>query len=578
MDTSRNPLPLTVGTDGAVTPTTTRRALVGGGLAVGSLAVVGGVLPGPLDTRASAASPVPRRNPFTLGVASGDPSPGGVVLWTRLATYPLAADGRGGMPSRSYDVRWQVARDSRFRSIVRSGTVRATPASAHSIHVEVGGLRSGTEFFYRFKLGRHLSRTGRTRTAPAYDALPGALAMSFVSCSQFEHGYFTAYRRLAQDQPDLVLHLGDYQYEYRADAYVAPGGNVRDHRGPETTTLAGYRQRLAQYRTDRDLQAAHAVAPWLVVFDDHEVDNNWADDVSENPAESAALPARRAAAFRAYYENMPLRRSSIPRGPDISIYRRLRWGRLANFHMLDTRQYRDDQACGDGYKDCPEADAPERSLPGLQQEKWLADGFAGSRARWDVLGQQVFFGRRDSTPTPDNRVSMDSWDGYAPSRDRVVDSWVKAQVRNPVVLTGDVHAHWASEVLQDFRAPDSPVVGSEFVCSSITSGGDGYDEPTGQHPWAAYNPNLKFWTNLRGYVNTRITPDELRLDYRCVTRVKIPDQPVFTRARFVVEDGVRGMRQTLDNPLPTKGSEMRSMAPPRTDAEKIADTLESESS
>ena len=188
--------------------------------------------------------------------------------------------------------------------------------------------------------------------------------MSFVSCSQFEHGWFTAYRRLAEDQPDLVLHLGDYQYEYKAKDYVAPCGNVRDHRGPETVTLAGYRQRLAQYRTDPDLQAAHAVAPWLVVFDDHEVDNNWADEVPEHPEDVPGFMDRRAAAFQAYYENMPLRRTSIPRGPDISIYRRLQWGRLANFHMLDTRQFRDDQACGDGYDDCPDAASPERSLPG----------------------------------------------------------------------------------------------------------------------------------------------------------------------------------------------------------------------
>ncbi len=565
MNPSRTPAP----------SSTSRRVVLGAGLATGATATVTGLL-GPLDSRATAAAPRLRRNPFRLGVASGDPSPGGVVLWTRLAVSPLDADGRGGMPSRTYPVRWQVARDPRFRRVVRSGTAYARPTAAHSVHVEVAGLRSGTEYFYRFKVGSHLSRTGRTRTAPAYDAMASGLAMSFVSCSQYEHGFFTAYRRLAQDQPDLVLHLGDYQYEYQADGYVAPGGNVRDHRGPETTTLAGYRQRLAQYKTDPDLQAAHAVAPWLVVFDDHEVDNNWADDVAEKPTESTALRARRAAAFRAYYENMPLRRASIPRGPDISIYRRLRWGRLASFHMLDTRQYRDDQACGDGYRDCPDADAPERSLPGLEQEQWLADGFARSRARWDVLGQQVFFGRRDRTATPDETVSMDSWDGYRPSRDRVVRSWQDAGVRNPVVLTGDVHAHWASEVLQDFRAPDSPAVGSEFVCSSITSGGDGYDEPTGQHPWAAYNPNLRFWTNLRGYVNTRITPESFTVDYRCVTRVKIPDQPVFTRARFVVDDGVPGMRQTFDNPLPTQGSNLRALPAPRTDAQKIADTLEAE--
>ncbi|MCW2760291.1 MAG: alkaline phosphatase, partial [Marmoricola sp.] len=399
-----------------------------------------------------------------------------------------------------------------------------------------------------------------------------ALAMSFVSCSQFEHGWFTAYRRLAEDEPELILHLGDYQYEYRAGGYVAPGGNVRDHDGPETVTLANYRQRLAQYRTDPDLQAAHAVAPWLVVFDDHEVDNNWADEIPENAASVPGFMQRRTDAFRAYYENMPLRRASIPRGPDIQIYRRLQWGRLANFHMLDTRQFRDDQACGDGYDDCPPAAVPSRSLPGAEQERWLADGFRRSRARWDVLGQQVFYGRRDSTSTPDNTVSMDAWDGYPASRDRVTRSWVDAKVRNPVVLTGDVHAHWASEVLTDFQAPDSPVVGSEFVCSSITTGGDGYDEPTGQHPWAAYNPNLKFWTNLRGYVNTRITKDAFTADYRCLPTVQEPGAAAFTRATFVVDDGVRGMRQTFDNP-----SKLRSALAPRSDEQKIRDTLEAES-
>lgn len=535
----------------------------------GTIATLGAGIP---DTRASAAAPAPRTDPFTLGVASGDPTPDGFVIWTRLAVDPLADDGLGGMPSRSYEVAWQVATDDRFRNVVRGGTARAATDGGHSVHVEVRGLRPGREYFYRFRVGGRVSPAGRSRTAPAYDAMPGALAMSFVSCSQFEHGYFTAYRRLAEDQPDLILHLGDYQYEYQANSYVAPSGNVRDHRGPETVTLANYRQRLAQYRTDPDLQAAHAVAPWLVVFDDHEVDNNWADEIPENAASVPGFMQRRAAAFQAYYENMPLRRSSMPDGPDIQIYRRLQWGRLANFHMLDTRQFRDDQACGDGYDDCPPAEVSDRSLPGAEQEKWLAEGFARSRSRWDVIGQQVFFGRRDSTATPDNTVSMDAWDGYPASRDRVTRSWVDAQVRNPIVLTGDVHAHWASEVLSDFRAADSPVVGSEFVCSSITSGGDGYDEPTGRHPWAAYNPNLKFWTNLRGYVNTRITPDAFEADYRCVPKVSEPGAPAFSRAKFVVDDGVRGLRQTYDNP-----SRVAAGLAPRSDAQKIRDTLEAES-
>ena len=526
----------------------------------------------PLDTRASAAATPPKTNPFTLGVASGDPLPDGVVLWTRLAVSPLADNGHGGMSSSTYTVQWQVSTDARFRTLTRSGTVAATNANAHAVHVEVSGLGPGRVYYYRFKLGKYTSAVGRTRTAPAYDAVGGSLAMSFVSCAEYEHGWFTAYRRLAEDQPDLVLHLGDYQYEYKPRAFAVASGRVRDVRGPETVTLANYRQRYAQYHSDADLQAAHAVAPWVVVFDDHEVDQNWADEIPENAASVPGFMDRRAAAFKAYYENMPLRRASIPTGPDISIYRRLQWGQLANFHMLDTRQFRDDQSCDDGYKDCPDAEDPARSLPGMAQEQWLANGFATSRATWDVVGQQVFFGRRDSTETPDNTLSMDAWDGYPASRKRVTDSWVNAQVRNPIVISGDVHAHWASDVLSDFTAPDSPVVASEFVCSSITSTGDGYDEPTGQHPWAAYNPNLRFWTNLRGYVNTRITPESFAVDYRCVPQVSVKGAAAFTRASFVVDDGVRGAQQTADNPTPVPLAKLAG----RSDAQKIRDTIAAE--
>jgi alkaline phosphatase D len=553
---------------------TSRRILLKTGLVTGGAALAAGA-PALLDQRPSAAAPPTAGDPFTLGVASGDPLPDGFVIWTRLAVDPLADDGMGGMPSTSRQVGWQVATDAGFTDVVRAGSARTGPELGHSVHVEVGGLQPGREYFYRFRTGRHLSPAGRSVTAPDPLSMPASLSMAFASCSQFEHGWFTAYGRLAEERPDLVLHLGDYQYEYRADSYTVPGGNVRDHKGPETVTLGGYRQRLAQYRTDPDLQAAHAVAPWLVVFDDHEVDNNWADEVAENAASQPGFMDRRAAAFRAYYENMPLRRTSVPSGPDMQLYRSVQWGQLASFHMLDTRQYRDDQACGDGYDDCPPAAAPERSLPGAAQEAWLAERFAASTQTWDVLGQQVFLGRRDSTATPDNRVSMDAWDGYPASRDRVVRSWVDAGVRNPVVLTGDVHAHWGSDVLTDWTDGSSPVLGSEFVCSSITSGGDGYDKADGTHPWAAQNPNLRFWTNLRGYVSTTITPTSFTADYRCLPRVSVPGDQAFTRATFVVDDGVRGMRQVADNPLPVARAN-RSLRAPHSDAAIIADTIEAE--
>jgi alkaline phosphatase D len=497
-----------------------------------------------------------RADPFTLGVASGDPEHDGFVLWTRLAPTPLADDGLGGMPSRDVPMKWEIAADARFHRVVRRGVAVARAAAAHTVHVELHGLAPAREYFYRFKAERYVSPTGRTRTAPAPWASGGTLAMSFVSCSQYEHGYFTAYRRLAEDEPQLILHLGDYQYEYGPDTYNIPGGNPRDHQGPETVTLANYRQRHAQYKSDPDLQAAHAVAPWAVVFDDHEIENNWADEVPEQPDPN--FLARRAAAFQAYYENMPLRRTSIPRGIDMQLYRRLHWGRLATFHMLDTRQFRDDQGCGDGYKDCPAATDPARSITGAEQEKWLLDGFHRSTARWDILGQQVFFGQRDNNAGPAKVVSMDSWDGYAASRDRIIRGWVDAGVRNPVVLTGDVHAHWADELKLDYTDPTSRTVGTELVCSSITSTGDGADVASGQHPWAAWNPHLRFYNNQRGYVRTAITKDAMTADFQVLPYVTRPGAAVHTRASFVIEDRVPGLQQIADNPTPGGAAVLRS--------------------
>lgn len=537
---------------------TTRRDFLTYGTAFGAGTALGAGALVPLDPASAApfADQRPqsalalRRDPFTLGVAAGDPEPDGFVIWTRLAPEPMAEDGMGGMPPLPAPVAWEVATDDRFRRVVRRGVSVARSTSAHAVHVEVTGLQPGREHWYRFALGPYRSRVGRAVTAPRRDQVPSSLAMSFVSCAQYEHGLFTAYRRLAEDRPDLVLHLGDYQYEYRADTYVAPGGNVRDHDGPETTTLPGYRQRHAQYKLDPDLQQAHAATAWAVVFDDHEVDNNWAGGVPENLDEKPGFMTRRAAAFRAYYENMPLRRTSVPRGPNMQLYRRLHWGRLASFHLLDTRQFRDDQGCGDGYRaDCPAAIDPRRSITGGKQERWLLDGFRRSDARWDLIGQQVFFGQRDADGGPLKTVSMDAWDGYVGSRDRITQGWVDAGVRNPVVLTGDVHAHWADELKLDYDDPTGPSVGTELVCSSITSGGDGGDTAAQAHPWLQWNPHLRFQNNLRGYVNTTITKDSLSADFRCVERVQTPDAPVFTRATFEIEDRVPALNQTADHPL-----------------------------
>ncbi|MGW6449716.1 alkaline phosphatase D family protein [Lentzea sp. NPDC055074] len=483
-------------------------------------------------TAFSAGASARPSDPFTLGVASGDPAPDGVVLWTRLAVEPLADDGLGGMPNRPVEVLWQVAEDERFTRTVQRGSTTARPEEAHSVHVELVGLEAGREYFYRFKALNHLSRTGRTRTAPPPNVLQVPLTMAFASCAQYEHGYFTAYRRLAEDEPDLVLHLGDYTYEYESGIHVAPSGNVRHVEGPTTVTLAGYRRRQAQYKTDPDLQAAHAVAPWSVIWDDHEIDNNWAGLLPDTPQPN--FLARRAAAIQAYYENMPLRRSS-------RLYRRIRWGGLATFHMLDTRQYRTDQACGDGLQLCPERLEPERTMLGAAQEEWLFDGFRGSQARWDVLGQQVFFSQYDYIPGEVDKFLLDAWDGYVADRDRVVAGF--ADVRNPIVLTGDVHAAWGAEVKERWDDPSSKTLATELVTTSITAGGDGSEEYAETPLWLRENPHVKYFNNRRGYTLSRFTPDELRTDFRGVDYVTRPGSPVSTKASFVVEDGKPGLNK-----------------------------------
>ena len=489
--------------------------------------------------------------PFKLGVASGDPEPDGVVLWTRLAPEPLADNGFGGMPKdRAVEVRWEVATDESFRRKVRGGKTLARPRLGHSVHVEVGGLLPDREYFYRFRAGDTTSPVGRTKTTPAAGASPAEMSFAFVSCQQYEHGYFTAYRRLAEEDLDLVVHLGDYIYEYAPNEYRAPGGNVRVHEGGEITTLAAYRRRHAQYRSDRDLRAAHAAFPFVVTWDDHEVENNYADEIPESGQSPEAFLRRRAAAYQAYYENMPLRRRSVPQGPDMLLYRRLAYGDLAEFNVLDTRQYRDDQAADDGTDPPnPEQQDPSRTLTGEEQERWLLDGLAASGATWNVLAQQVFFAQRDFQIGAGQLFSMDAWDGYVGSRDRISNFILEGDVPNPVVLTGDVHNNWACDLKADYDDQTSETIGVEFVGTSVTSGGDGADTSAGQQATVAENPHIKFFNGQRGYVRCTLTPETWRTDYRVVPYVSQPGAPVYTRASFVTQAGTPGLVPVEENPV-----------------------------
>lgn len=511
----------------------TRRAffgLAGAGAAAAATASMPGWV-----TQAGATPPF-GEDPFTLGVASGDPLPTGVVLWTRLATDPLRADGTGGMPPHRFPVRWEIAPDETFSRVIDRGTYVTSPELGHSVHVEVDGLQPGREYFYRFHAGDATSAVGRTKTAPAAGSL-APLRFAFASCSMFEHGYFTAYRHLARENPDLIVHLGDYIYEHAANQYRSPSGNVRQFSNGHIYTLADYRIRHAQYKTDTDLQAAHAAAPWIVTWDDHEVDNNWADEFPEADGQTReAFLERRVAALRAYWENMPLRRSSMPSGLDLQLYRRLEWGSLASFHVLDTRQYRSDQACGDGSDiGCIERLDTSRTLTGDAQEKWLLDGLGASQARWNVLAQQVVFAQRDFEAGPLERFSMDAWDGYAASRDRIVAGITERRPSHPVVLTGDVHVNYAADLKRDFADPSSETFGVELVGTSITSGGNGSDTTAAGTTVLQENPHFKFFNAQRGYVSCSVTPDTWRADYRVVPFVTTPGAPVSTRASFATE-------------------------------------------
>ncbi|KAB1928418.1 Alkaline phosphatase [Micromonospora noduli] len=473
--------------------------------------------------------------PFKLGVASGDPAPDSVVLWTRLAPSPLNADGQGGMANADVTVEWQVSTTDRFTSLVASGSVVARYADAHSVHAIAGGLAADSDYYYRFRAQGQISPVGRTRTAPAPSAFGRDLVMAFASCAHYEAGYYTAYRRMAEDNPGLILHLGDYIYEGGVGT-----STVRQHVGAEIVSLADYRRRYALYKSDPDLQAAHAAAPWLVVPDDHEVENNYANMVrnDSSPTLTAAQwTARRTAAYRAYYENMPLRPASAANGNSIPLYRRVRWGQLATFHMLDTRQFRDDQACGDGWKVCADADLASRSLTGATQEAWLLDGLAQRYGTWDILGQQVFFAQQLDA---NGAASMDAWDGYRASRSRIQTGWQQRGVRNPLVLTGDVHRSWANDLKADYANPSSATIGTELVCTSISSTGNGSGSTT--VPNAAANPHLKFYSDRRGYVRTTISRSQVRADFRAVNTVTEHGAAASTVRSFVILDGQPGLQ------------------------------------
>ncbi len=472
-------------------------------------------------------------DPFTLGVASGDPAPDGVVLWTRLAPDPWRG---GGMDDRSVSVGWEVATDDAMRRIVRRGSADAKPELGHSVHVELDGLEPDRWYWYRFHAGGAVSPVGRTRTFPEPGGSVRRLRFASASCQHYEQGLYTAYRHLAAEELDLVVHLGDYIYEYEGRL-----DRVRMHTGREIESLADYRNRYALYKSDPDLIAAHAAFPWVVTWDDHEVDNNYADEISERLDPVAAFLTRRANAYQAYYEHLPLRRASLPRGTELKLYRSVPFGGLAAFHVLDTRQYRDDQPCGDGLKPlCPEALDSARSVLGREQERWLLERIRMPRTTWTVLAQQILMAAMPEAaiePGQPMRFGMDNWNGYQGARKRLLDAIAARRAGDTVVLTGDIHSSFACELPVDFENPRSPPVAVEFVGTSISSGGDGLDQWQSWPRIEPHAPHIKFHNSRRGYLRFEVTPTEWRTDYRVVPWVVQPDAPVETRASYVSRRG-----------------------------------------
>ena len=475
--------------------------------------------------------------PFPLGVASGDPMPDGVVLWTRLATRPLEG---GGLPMVNLEVGWEVARDRAFGDIVSKGVALARPELGHSVHVEVNGLDAARDYFYRFRAGREVSQTGRTRTAPPAGASVDTLRFAMVGCNHYETGYFTAFRRIAEDHVDFVFHTGDYIYEERDN-----GGRtevVRRHEGQEIYTLVDYRNRYALYKMDADLRAAHASAPFVITWDDHEVDNDYAGNRDEQGTPPEVFLLRRAAAYQAFYENMPLRSDAFPTGSDLKLYRRLTFGSLVDLSVLDTRQYRSNQACEGGAKPgCPELRDDQRTMLGPVQERWLFEELGRARARWTVIGQQVPLFARDLGPdSASGRVSTDKWDGYPVARDRLIARIVETRAPNPIVLSGDVHVHFGADLKRDVGRPDSAIIGSEFTNTSATSGGDGSDVSANWKVVGPLNPHIKYHSARRGYVACTVTPDAFRADFKVIDRVSVPNEPARTGASLLVEAGKPG--------------------------------------
>lgn len=460
-----------------------------------------------------------------------------MVLWTRLAPKPL--DFGGGMSGDPIMVGWEVSKDDSFKAVVRKGQAVAKAEAAHSVHVEISGLKPDHIYYYRFFSGEEQSPVGRTRTTPKAHADIRALRYAFTACQHYEANHYAPYRQLVDDDPALILFLGDYIYES-----AGRHGHVRRHPDIVAHDLPTYRQRYAVYKSDPLLQAAHAAAPWMTIWDDHEVANNYRGTLGDRGDNPVEFLKRRAAAYQAYYEHMPLRCRAMPLGSSMQLYRKLDWGRLAQFQFIDTRQYRDFTPCFataknfDFVTDCAERLDQKRSALGATQENWLFDALAQSNAAWNILAQQSIMAEilRHDPETQATGYSTDGWDSDPADRDRILNFWRDRKISNPMALGGDTHAFVASELSV---RPDSPVISSCFVGGSLASGSgpaDAFQRMMGDNPHVRYSENQK-----RGYALVDVTREESRITFKAADNSADPNSATSTLARFVVENGKPGL-------------------------------------
>ena len=482
--------------------------------------------------------------PFQLGVASGDPDSASMVLWTRLIATPD--------PSLDLMVAVDLAIDENFDELVSSTLTTASAAYAHSVHQTPEGLDSDTWYHYRFRIGEHTSQTGRTRTLPAPGNDAPTLRFGFSSCQNWESGAYAAHRHLAAEDLDLFVWLGDYIYEYGpGNSGDVSSAGQRVHDSPEVTTLDGYRQRYALYKSDPFLQAHHAARPWVVTWDDHEVDNNHATNATEDGQDMDAFMLRREAAYQAWWENMPVRVPPPVSGEDFIIYRSFEWGDLVHLHMLDGRQFRSPQVTDGDPVALPglgnlgvrllsdDSRNPEQSMLGSVQRQWLEAQVQSSTATWNVLGNQVYMHGLNAFPGEVPAINTDTWDGYFGERRGLLET-IGGTDANLVVLSGDFHSSSAGDVRSDPFDPSGAVMATEFMAPAISST---FPEALrGLAPLVlAVNPQVRNFSPENGFMTCEVQAETWTTRLHTLTDVMDENSPIAITATFTVDAGSAGV-------------------------------------